>query len=107
MNLKKVLRMIRVDLDITQAQMASDLNISPAYLSSVERGERDLTDPLIDKIYNCYEKYIDVDLRVVAIVHNQEMDLYNLPDYQRELLAELRFVLLSEYHCEKIKELIK
>lgn len=45
MNLKKMLRMIRVGLDITQAQMASDLNISPAYLSSVERGERDLTDP--------------------------------------------------------------
>ena len=107
MNLKKVLRMIRVDLDITQAQMANDLNISPAYLSSVERGERDLTDPLIDKIYNCYEKYIDADLRIVAVVHNQEMDLYNLPVHQRELLAELRFVSLSEHQCEKIKELIK
>ena len=107
MNLKKMLRMIRVGLDITQAQMASDLNISHAYLSSVERGERDLTDPLIDKIYNCYEKYIDVDLRVVAIVHNQEMDLVNLPDYQRELLAELRFISLSEEQCKKIKEFIK
>ena len=98
--------MIRVDLDITQAQMASDLNISQAYLSSVERGERDLTDPLIDKIYNCYEQYIDIELRILAVVHNQQMDLYNLPDYQRELLAELRYVLLSEYQCKNIKELL-
>ncbi|QHJ72836.1 transcriptional regulator/repressor [Proteus phage 2207-N35] len=107
MNLKKMLRMIRVDLDITQVQMANDLGVSQSHLSHAERGERKLSDSVIDKLYNCYEQYIDVDLRVLAIVHNQEMDLVNLPDYQRELLAELRFVLLSEYQCEKIKELIK
>lgn len=107
MNLKKMLRTIRLDLDITQVQMANDLGVSQSYLSHAERGERKLSDSVIDKLYNCYERYIDVDLRVVAIVHNQEMDLYNLPDHQRELLAELRFLSLSEEQCEKIKEFIK
>lgn len=104
---KKLLQHIRVDLGLTQAEMASELKISSAYLSSVERGERDLTDSLIDKIYNCYEQYIDVDLRIIAIIHNQQMSIANLPVYQQELLAILRFTELSEEQCLKIKDNIK
>ena len=36
----KELKKLRVDLEITQKQMAKSLLVSPAYLSAVERGNK-------------------------------------------------------------------
>ena len=46
----KMLRKLRIDKDVVLGEMASDLKISSAYLSSVENGKKNVTDQLIDSV---------------------------------------------------------
>ena len=56
------LRKLRKDLSISQAQMASELNISASYLNLLENNARPVTVSLLFKLGQTY----DVDLRDIA-----------------------------------------
>ncbi len=51
----KVLRKLRIDFDLFLYQMASKLNISPAYLSSIETGQRNIPDDILKKIADVFQ----------------------------------------------------
>jgi len=48
--LGKILRKARVDSEITLGEMAEEVGISPAFLSSIENGKKDVKEPLVDKL---------------------------------------------------------
>ena len=50
----KILRHIRVDLSELLGVMAKKLNVSPAYLSSIESGQRTIPSDFTDKIVSMY-----------------------------------------------------
>lgn len=99
----KELKKLRVDLEITQSQMAKSLLVSPAYLSAVERGKQKVTDRLLENIYTVY----DVILDDLAIIHNGVLDISDKPDYQQLTMFNMNKQNLSEYECEQINRIIK
>ena len=48
------IRKFRLDRGIRLRDMAKDLKISPAYLSGMETGHKDISDSLVDKISSVY-----------------------------------------------------
>ena len=48
------IRKFRLDRGIRLRDMAKDLKISPAYLSGMETGHKDIPDSLVDKISSVY-----------------------------------------------------
>lgn len=52
--LGRFLRKFRIDKDMNMKDMAKDLNVTSAYLSSVERGKRNCSSKMIDKIISTY-----------------------------------------------------
>ena len=51
----KVLRKIRIDKGLTMAQMAKAIGITSAYLSTIERGKRNIPKNLTQNVINHYE----------------------------------------------------
>lgn len=51
----KILRKIRIDKGLTMAQMAKAAGITSAYLSTIERGNRNIPKYLTQNVINHYE----------------------------------------------------
>lgn len=103
MTFSKELKKLRIDLEITQKQMAADLSVSPAYLSAVECGKQKATEILLTRIYNVY----DVNLGGLAVIHNGILDISDKPNYQKLTILNMNKQNLSEYECEQINRIIK
>lgn len=54
-NYGKILRKIRIDKGLTMAQMAKSVGITSAYLSTIERGKRNIPKSLTQNVINHYE----------------------------------------------------
>ena len=54
-NYGKILRKIRIDKGLTMAQMAKAVGITSAYLSTIERGKRNIPKSLTQNVINHYE----------------------------------------------------
>jgi transcriptional regulator with XRE-family HTH domain len=52
---KELLIKIRKTLNITQTQLAHDINKSKQYICLIENGKKNLTEELLNKIYERYE----------------------------------------------------
>lgn len=104
---KKELQMIRVKLQITQKEMAESLCCSPQYLSLIENHKRDVTYEFLDKLLDTYEDYIEFDLVMLMILHNEVLSLRGINWHQQKLMSELARVSISEKKCNEIMELIK
>lgn len=51
---KKLLKQIRTALNITQTQLAHDINKSKQYICLIENGKKNLTQELLNKIFERY-----------------------------------------------------
>lgn len=51
---KKLLKQIRTSLNITQTQLAHDINKSKQYICLIENGKKNLTQELLNKIFERY-----------------------------------------------------
>lgn len=78
--LGKVLRKIRIDIGITQKQMADTLLVSPAYLSSVELGYKNVTEVLECNIYTAYEQLLPINFDDLILMHNGVLNISQLSD---------------------------
>lgn len=83
------LRKLRKDLSISQAQMASELNISASYLNLLENNARPVTVPLLFKLGQTY----DVDLREIS-----EDDSGRITARMSEIFAD---PILSKSHMSR------
>lgn len=73
----KWLRKKRIDLDVTLNEMAQMLNVSAAYLSSVETGKRKINARMIEKLIDVLGLSGDeaVDFHVMALEMNGELKI--------------------------------
>lgn len=87
--LGKTLRKIRIDLDITQKQMADTLLVSPAYLSSVELGYKNISSQLEDNIYTAYSNLLPDNFHELIMIHNGVLDISDLDEIDKLKIIKL------------------
>lgn len=103
------LRVFRMDNGELLKEMATNLGVTPAYLSAVENGKKEPTDELMNRIYKAYQLNEDQitafedakakTLRVVRINFSQDEDeevgllfarkLSSLSEHQREAILKI------------------
>ena len=110
--LGRFLRKFRTDRNMRMKDMAKDLNVTSAYLSSIERGKLNFTLKMIDKIISTYnlEGEIVNQLYWLATysVKFVKIDLTELSIDDRELviLFARRYKHLSDKYKEELKALL-
>ncbi|MFC3679109.1 helix-turn-helix domain-containing protein [Bacterioplanoides pacificum] len=69
------LRKARIDLGISLRQMAAAVSISPAFLSSIETGKKDVTSDVIDSLADYMKLFGSdrTDFQVMAVRSNSEL----------------------------------
>ncbi|MDK4587417.1 helix-turn-helix transcriptional regulator [Kingella kingae] len=101
---KKVLRKIRIDNDITQAQMAKVLNVSLSFLSSVANEKSALPKTMLGKLLKNYD-LADCEKRV--IFKRYVRDNFRLPENMicenriDDFIESVAARLLDEYSYQK------
>ena len=110
--LGRFLRKFRTDRNMRMKDMAKDLNVTSAYLSSIERGKLNFTLKMIDKIISTYnlEGEIVNQLYWMATysVKFVKIDLTELSIEDRELviLFARRYKHLSDNDKKELKALL-
>lgn len=88
----------RLSKNIGLREMADILNISPAYLSNLESGKHNMTNPLLLKNI---AKVLEIDhLKLFKIIGYTDKD-------RKELKAEILNELLDESEYKEIAEIVK
>ena len=87
----KEVRKLRIDSDLTLADMAEFMNVTPSYLSSVETGRKPLTETVITKTIEFFQTHgIDAGgLRSLADQSKKELSVAHLHAHEREALFAL------------------
>lgn len=106
----KKLRKIRVDKDMLLKDMADELKVSCAYLSSVENGKRDVPQEWIKKISKLYSVDFS-ELNELAFCSNKSTKI-NLSQKNSRANSMLysfarKFDNLDDDEIEKISEILK
>lgn len=111
--LGKQIRKYRLDKEIILSQMAHELDVSSAYLSSIETGKRNINSDLIEKIISFFEldKTKAEHLRDLAAQSQNtiKLPLDNLSNSSRELVAAFarNFSSLTSEQVSKIKKILE
>lgn len=111
----KEVRKVRLDRDMTLGSMASDLDYSPAYLSAIEIGKREIPDDLVQKLaerYGLSDAEEDALYRAQMDVRgNVSVQLGSTEDSpeRRELAVEFArdFAKLNTLNTEQLKNLLE
>ncbi len=104
----KILRHYRIDNQILLATMAKDLGLSPAYLSSIETGVRDIPVGLTEKIAQKYN--FDDDMKTALMKAEAEKNkslTINLKDASPEAIdATVMFArAVKNYSVQELREM--
>lgn len=106
----KYLRTFRIQHDKLLKDMAEDLNVAPAYLSSIENGKRKPTRRFMKKIIDTYnfdtQKSLELEEAYCLSMEEVELDMKDASDMQKNLgIAFARkFNSLSEEQIEEIRK---
>ena len=110
----KILRTIRIDRGELLGDMADKLNISSAYLSSIETGNRSVPNNLTDMIISIYKpgKGVEKKLRKAEITGLKEVRVAfenNTPSSRKEAayLFARTFNNISSEDFEKIRAILE
>ena len=106
------IRKLRLDRGIRLRDMAKDLDISPAYLSAMETGHKDITQSLADKVSSVYNLSIEQskELKKSIMLSKQKICITTSQiAWKNELISMLKEKLdnLSEEQQFKIIEVLK
>jgi transcriptional regulator with XRE-family HTH domain len=106
------IRKFRLDKGIFLRDMAKDLDISPAYLSAMETGHKDITQSLADKISSVYNLSIEQtkELKKSIVLSQQKICITTGQIvWKNEIVSMLKEKLdnLSEEQRLKIIEVLK
>jgi transcriptional regulator with XRE-family HTH domain len=102
-------RKARIDAKVTLQQMADELDVTPAYLSSLEVGRKRVSPQWVKKIeaYFKKKKIAIRDLRVLADVSNKSIPLEGVSPQQQMLLAGFARTSLTKEQMDKLSKLLK
>ncbi|MES2546925.1 MAG: helix-turn-helix transcriptional regulator [Pseudomonadota bacterium] len=102
----KAVRKARLDTDKTLSTMASDLNVSPAFLSAMETGRKNISEEWIEKILEYFLiKGIKVErLAEYADISNQSVSIAGCNPQQQMLIAGFA---RSSFDAETLTKLAK
>lgn len=105
-------RKLRLDKGIRLRDMAKDLGISPAYLSAMETGHKDISDSLADKISSVYNLSTEQtkELKHSIMLSQQKICITTGQiAWKNEIVSKLKGKLdtLSEEQQFKIIEVLK
>ena len=106
------IRKFRLDKGIRLRDMAKDLDISPAYLSAMETGHKDIPQSLADKISSVYNLSIEQtkELKKSIVLSQQKICITTGQIvWKNEIVSMLKEKLdnLSEEQRLKIIEVLK
>lgn len=104
----KAVRKARLDAEISLLQMASELNVSSAFLSGMETGRKKVTEDWVSKIKDFFAAhYITVpNLAEAADVSNKSVSLEGLNPAHQMLIAGFARTSLSPEEMENLKALL-
>jgi transcriptional regulator with XRE-family HTH domain len=107
----KLLRIIRINSGDSAKDMADKMNISPAYLSAIENGKRNIPPEMVDIIKGSYKlSAVDIERLYKAIVNstdNVKIDLSALADNKKRVFYALSQDDLDDDTVEQMCEIIK
>src|ERR1700692_3930315 len=83
MHLGQAIKFCRQQRDLTQPQLAERAGISPSYLSVLERGKRDPSFSMIEKI----ARALDVPLSLLVFIATDPSEIEGLPAELTEKLS--------------------
>jgi transcriptional regulator with XRE-family HTH domain len=105
------MRKIRIRTGDSLRTMATKFGISAAYLSAVENGKRNISQDLLDRIYQAYsipEEEQKVMNRVALnSISNYKVDLTTLTEKKRQLLVSVANERLDDETVDKLYEILK
>ena len=104
-NYGKVLRKIRIDKGLTMAQMAKAVGITSAYLSTIERGKRNIPKNLTRDIIGHYElsneQVEELQKAEYLSMDSFEVELSNV-DLDKRILVLSLAKNLDNMTCEQV-----
>jgi len=111
----KELRKIRVDESLVLGDMAKQLGVSPAYLSSIENGKREIPKDLTSRLVTVYglsnEQKTILEKAAIAVQKTVSINLspvIEYPEYaETALLVARDFSKMRPEQVNKIKELLQ
>ena len=112
-NYGKVLRKIRIDKGLTMAQMAKAIGITSAYLSTIERGKRNIPKSLTQDIINHYElsneQVTELQKAEYLSMDSVEIELSDVGLHERILVLSLAKNLknMTYEQVEMIKNIVE
>lgn len=104
----KAVRKARLDAEVTLAEMAQSLEVSPAYLSGMECGRKKVSPTWVTRIEKFFEsRGVRVArLSQLADVANESVDIGGLGARQQMLVAGFARANLSPEELETFRELL-
>lgn len=105
----KCLRKIRIDQGLLLADMAKTLKVSPAYLSSIENGLREIPDDFIAKLSSAYNlgtaEILELNKAKILTQNEIKFSLGEDPTSQKAETAFLLAETFAQLNNEQITEL--
>ena len=92
MNIGKAIKLCRIQKNLYQDQLAKLANISPAYLSLIEKNQRDPTFSVIENI----SKALNIPLSILIFLGADKHELSDLGEETIAKLASLSIRLISD-----------
>lgn len=109
----KEIRKLRIDKNMTLADMAKDIEMSVAHISSVELGKRNTTPKLLNKLLSVFTLDDERKERLSTLAYESnksvKINLSNSSSQSRQLVTAFsrRFELLSMDHIKSIQKILK
>ncbi|WP_374340252.1 helix-turn-helix domain-containing protein [Methyloversatilis sp.] len=105
----KAVRKARLDAEISLAQMAEALGVSPAFLSGMETGRKKIASDWVAKIQSFLDdRGVRVEgLAVKADVSNQTVSLEGLSPAHQMLVAGFARTSLTSDEMDNLKKLLE
>lgn len=93
----KAVRKARIEVGATMSEMAAEMEVTPVFLSFMEKGQKRIPDGWAEKMEAFFKaRGLTVRLCALANLSNKNVPLRGLPPDHQMLIAELGCACLSE-----------
>lgn len=103
----KAVRKARLDADVTLGEMAAELGVTSAFLSSIENGRKKVPQDLVPEVQKFLEKrhIAAPSLQSLADVSNESVSLEGLSPEHQMIVAGLARASWNNINAEELENL--